>query len=406
MSTEFKLSYTGSEINEKLGKIDTLETKLNSMSTVGGSSLGGIIDVLSLPETDIKENVFYRLMSMQLIYNQYIQETYTIHCVENLPEAGLPATNIEQTVGNIYYVISSGEAYGYADEMLSMGMGVPVGWYGASVLLGALGYEYNGVIADLEDDPCDDSFRLLLSYDYYMYKDGWMKVPFVYETLPKFDITWDGDMSGKFVLDLSALGFTGISYVKISDQVFTFEQVVGATYMQNSGYSWILREIDIDNTTYPGAMSLDGGIIVCYSAEDTNAALGLPAGYLTNGIYFVYDSNIDNFTNRFIGSSKIIKLDSKYIDGLDIDSLNLATVATTGNYYDLYNRPEIYTDVIRYNTTQNLGSSSKSRARNNIDVYSKSEVDTKIANASGGLKESEIQTMINNAIGNAIGGSY
>ena len=50
----------------------------------------------------------------------------------------------------------------------------------------------------------------------------------------------------------------------------------------------------------------------------------------------------------------------------------------------------LYPDTIRYTVTQNLSSEDKANARNNIDVYSKTEIDAIIAAA----------------IGNAIGGSY
>ena len=57
-----------------------------------------------------------------------------------------------------------------------MGLNVPAGWYPASVLLGAIGYEYNGVISDISEDPIDGTFRFLLERVVYQYKDRWVSM--------------------------------------------------------------------------------------------------------------------------------------------------------------------------------------------------------------------------------------
>jgi hypothetical protein len=110
----------------------------------------------------------------------------------------------------------------------------------------------------------------------------------------------------------------------------------------------------------------------------------------------------EGYVSRFATAPRITKINGKFID---LDSAGLAPVATSGNYYDLNNIPTVYTDVIRYNTSQNLGSSYKQIARNNIDVYSKSEVDAKIGS---GIDTSKYATKeyVDNLIGSAIGGSY
>jgi hypothetical protein len=139
----------------------------------GGSGGGqAIIDVLELPTENINENVFYRVPSGSLVINQVVQNSYTVYCVNTLPESGDPATNLDQTQGWVYYNLSDGNLYGYVDDMLSAGLGVPAGWYEASILLGALGFGYSGVIRDILDDPNDSTFRLLLEYISYSYKEG------------------------------------------------------------------------------------------------------------------------------------------------------------------------------------------------------------------------------------------
>lgn len=64
-----------------------------------------------------------------------------------------------------------------------------------------------------------------------------------------------------------------------------------------------------------------------------------------------------------ISQGYIKRLDKKYLPDLD-----LAHVATSGNYNDLINTPTIYTDVIRYDVSQNLSTSQKAQARANIDA--------------------------------------
>lgn len=154
----------------------TDEQKAQARANIGVGdveSAEAIIDVISLPESDINENVFYRLLTGSLVINQVVQNAYTCHCVDELPPTGLPATNIEQTEGNVYYTVSDGELYGYVDDTLSAALSVPVGWYPAATLLGALDFGYSGVITNIMNDPKDGNFRLLLEYVVHSYKDGW-----------------------------------------------------------------------------------------------------------------------------------------------------------------------------------------------------------------------------------------
>ena len=60
-------------------------------------------------------------------------------------------------------------------------------------------------------------------------------------------------------------------------------------------------------------------------------------------------------------TNHVVKLDKKYLP-----DLGLAPVATSGNYQDLKNKPTIYTDVVRYGTSQSLNTANKTQARTNI----------------------------------------
>ena len=68
-----------------------------------------------------------------------------------------------------------------------------------------------------------------------------------------------------------------------------------------------------------------------------------------------------------IDKLNVKKIDKKFVDMPDTVSQDmLAPVAFSGNYWDLIDRPTIYTDVIRYGSTQSLSSTQKTKARTNI----------------------------------------
>jgi hypothetical protein len=392
---------------EKLGFISgqTLKAEhLNHMEdgiANASDATSAIIDVLELPTENISENAFYRLTTAKIIFNQETTDIWSCQCVESLPEIGYPifsgdlsdVTNANVTA---YYSNSDDSTYGYVTDELSAMFGVPANWYPIGVLVEAVGFTYNGVINDIGDDPMDSSFRVLLSKEYYIYQDGWCKVPFAYEKAPEFDIQWDGDMTGHTALDMSMLGYDqGVYFVKVSDDVFTTEELIGWTmrinYTDGSLYSdGVIEDASLfDTTTYPGAFTINDWIVVLHNADTLATALGIPTGIYTNGVYFLLDP--DRYVTSFTAPAKIKKIDSKYLDvNLDVESLGLHSVATSGSYNDLWNTPTIYTDVVRYCYNQGLSSTNKQYARNNIDVYSKSEVEARIAEA----------------IGAAIGGSY
>lgn len=288
----------------------------------GGSGSGaGIIDVFELPTENINTKAFYRLTYGYLVFNGYDQREsghYCI-CVDSLPTVGQPVTTDMNHI-LAYYNAEDGDVYGYITDKLGAVAGVPAGWYTLAMLAPVFGVSWNGVITDIDDDPQDDSFRLLLAYDYYTYRDGWNKMIYASEKFSEFDIKWDGVIGDRFALDMSVLGFEGVSFVKVSDDVFTAEQLVGAIFGQSNGYSYDIDEDSISTDTYPGALTIDGGsIVIVYAADDLNSALGLPSGYITNGTYFVHNTSYDDgtvkYTNHFVGPTKVTKkIDGKYLD--------------------------------------------------------------------------------------------
>jgi hypothetical protein len=148
---------------------------------IGGGTGGGcggsepaIIDVVELPTSNIREDAFYRLITGTFMLGRSAMGK--AYCVTSLPEVGEPATNADQTTLNGYYNVTDGQTYAYIDAMLSVGFGVPVGWYPASMIMAASGKTYSGVVTNIEDAPLDNSFYMYLETTICHYYDGaWKK---------------------------------------------------------------------------------------------------------------------------------------------------------------------------------------------------------------------------------------
>lgn len=196
--------------------------------------------------------------------------------------------------------------------------------------------------------------------------------------------------------------------------------MIGWKYVGQSydGSEVFEREVDtttMDTETYPGLISVNEYVAVLYNSDEFATALGIPTGIYTNGIYFWLNTEFGYISN-FISPTRIVKIEGKYVDlssgvyAKDIIGLHL--IARTGSYHDLIYKPTIYTDVVRYCYGQGLSARDKQYARDNIDVYSMSQVDTEIENAVAHIdlglyaKTADVETMIAAAISGAIGGSY
>lgn len=377
---EFKLPYTASEINRKLEKVDSLASTVNGIAPDADGNIeiasGGIIDVLELPTENINEGAFYRLMTAKFVLNKAeVKDGSICYCVETLPETGEVVTDSTMSRFIAYYTTTDNGVYGYVDSALGSAFSVPAGWYPFSELASIASMGFNGVLTDISDDPSNNYYGLLLEYSFYLYKNDWRLVPFAYEIPPKLDVQWDGDMTGRPALDMSSLGFaSGMYFVKISDSVPTINEVIGGNFhiIGNDGskHNNPIYDTDIDNSTYPGAFTIANYIVVMYDEATLSGALGIPSGIYTNGTYFWLwtDEVGGGYVSSFTTPSKITKIDEKFLPDMsvDVNSLGLHSVATTGNYNSLNNRP----NLSNYVTT------------------------------------SEVETMISTAIGSAIGGSY
>ena len=91
---------------------------------------------------------------------------------------------------------------------------------------------------------------------------------------PGYEITWDGAVGDKVVVDGGEMQF-----VKVSDQVFTVEELIGATVTLGD-QSFTINNGDIQSQN--GVMTVAKGVIVC-SAPTTISGITIPE----TGTYFM-----------------------------------------------------------------------------------------------------------------------
>lgn len=143
-----------------------------------------------------------------------------------------------------------------------------------------------------------------------------------FREMPKFNIQWDGDMTGHTVLDMSMLGYPqGMYFVKVSNDVFTTEELIGCRYARvnydgNVFGSEIYSDM-IDTATYPGAIFLNGYVVIVHDDNTLATALGIPTGIYTNGIYF-YLRTESGYVSSLVSANTITKVDNEH---LDMDSI-------------------------------------------------------------------------------------
>lgn len=140
------------------------------------------------------------------------------------------------------------------------------------------------------------------------------------------------------------------------------EFVVGQSYeIVWNGKSYACTAYEFDGLAAVGNSSMMGG-------SNTGEPFFIAISKDFFGGAYIYAYTTGTHTVE-VSCVKVVKLDKKYLP-----DLGLAPVATSGNYWDLEELPTIYTDVVRYGTSQSLSTSQKQVARNNIGAVSSSEV--------------------------------
>ena len=305
--------------------------------TVDNVSSGGdgkaIVDVTALPTEDIVEGVFYRLLSAKFMSGLVDMTDYNLccKCVRDLPETGDTFTDEIMSYVTGYYNIQDKKVYGYMNEELASLFGVSEGWYDFETIASISDSSFEGIITDISQIPEEDydKLRVLVRYNMYIYSNGWKEIPYAEESEPELYIEWDGVIGDKFYLDMSFLGEDGKQLVKVSDAVPTINQLIGSKINCSSGSSMV-DDSNIDTEELVGVISVDGVVMVVYSSDKVNVALGLPDGYITNGTYFLHVDEVESddvyqpefIVSKLIGKRVIVKIDDKFLPKPKVSNSN------------------------------------------------------------------------------------
>jgi hypothetical protein len=196
-------------------------------TVANNASGGGILDVDTLPTDDINENAIYRVKAGLIYYNNngyYPQGT--TYFVDDLPTTGEPCTLDGNSINAIYYSRNESDCYGYVPSSIAPALGVPAGWYTVSMLLGALGYTWDGIVGNIGSIMENGTFYFLKNPSYNACKDG------VWEELSKSGRTALRIVDNK--LSSGALK-KAISDFENTEIVFTISGVIGVAHpMQKS----------------------------------------------------------------------------------------------------------------------------------------------------------------------------
>lgn len=189
-------------------------------------------------------------------------------------------------------------------------------------------------VTELPTENINENVIYRLADSYYTYKNGWTKHIFATEKISDVYIQWDGDATGHETFRLA----DGSYFVKVSDKIYTKEQLIGATEYFSSGWTGVVAEDWFDEST-PGILKTEDFVIV-YSTEEFTAAVELAEGSCSNGVWFI--QNIVGGTTYYCAmlskGGVISTIPAKYLE-IPV----LASVATSGNYNDLINKPNIVT---------------------------------------------------------------
>ena len=176
-----------------------------------------IIDVAELPTEDVDTKRFYRA-PVGTFFQGGIKTDWKCIVVTTLPDDALPVTTDMVNV-TLYYDVSSGNAQGYANDMLSGAFGIPVGWYPMEVVCQLMDVTWNGIVFD-EEDISEAGISLLIETELYQATNnngvidfdnvggsvGWVGTGFGAEVFNTTHNVANGDYSHAEGVDTSAMG--------------------------------------------------------------------------------------------------------------------------------------------------------------------------------------------------------
>lgn len=155
------------------------------------------------------------------------------------------------------------------------------------------------------------------------------------------DIAWDGDMTGRTTLDLTAVGWTGGYIAKVSDLTPTTDELIDSKIYKSDGFECTITADDIKANMFPGARAIlpmrGAGTyligVVIDSAETTESAIGLPSGTLENGVYFTTFPETGNYVSSLEKDTFVKKIPEKYLPEIpyfDLVAMGLPNLTMDG----------------------------------------------------------------------------
>lgn len=184
--------------------------------------------------------------------------------------------------------------------------------------------------------------------------------------------------------NVSTMDSAGVSYY-VADFILPFSQtdytvgdVIKITWDNTDYYNVVLQEywnegffgnlalfyyIQTGSTEYPEGMVDTGEPF--FMLKGTCVTLSTDASHTISMAKI--GEVVHKLDKKYLPDGLITK-DEAYTKDEVYNKDELADVATSGNYYDLINRPIVYSDVVLYSTTQHLTNTQKSKARTNIDA--------------------------------------
>lgn len=313
-------------------KFTALTEEIAKLPQGGGGA--AIVDVAALPETDIREDVFYRLSPCTFYIENKPSENFKCLYVDGLPQEGEPVTT-DMVHVVMYYSVDTGSVSGYITSALSGTLGVPAGWYPIETLAQMFRMTWGGIVNSLEEMmEAPGAYYLLVTQGGVKYrdKDAWNHLSvqpdwsvndesdqaFVknrthYEKPVVREIEWDGDMTGRFAMDLAALGMDGMYLVKVSDRVYTQDELLERQVVTCDGSVYEL-ELNYAEELLPGVRGMpDYVFVVIHDADALSAAMNVSHGIIQNGTYMLAAPGVGYYTHALETLYGIVKLDEKYL---------------------------------------------------------------------------------------------
>lgn len=100
-----------------------------------------------------------------------------------------------------------------------------------------------------------------------------------------FEIKWDGDTTGRAMIPLDDIGYSGFYAVKVSDHIYAEEDISGGVAMMNDGST---DSIDYVTNNIPGLMFYSNVLFIVYDSNLLSTVMGVPSEYVPEGLYFGY----------------------------------------------------------------------------------------------------------------------